>query len=83
MALQNRDADLIVEEYDPSADKWTRLADLPAPNGFFGLITIDNKIYAIGGRLYHESSPIIKYDVIGRSMDTSRNNTRSTETDWA
>ena len=52
----------IVEQYDPLTNSWERLADLPLPNSFFGLIEVDKKIYAIGGFGYPDFSPIIRYD---------------------
>lgn len=38
-----------VEAYDPIADRWERVADLPTPRSGIAAGTIDNIIYVIGG----------------------------------
>jgi len=39
----------IVEEYDPSLDKWTQKADMPTPRFFMSASVANDKIYVIGG----------------------------------
>jgi N-acetylneuraminic acid mutarotase len=38
-----------VEEYDPSTDTWTLMADMPTPRRQLIVVAANNKIYAIGG----------------------------------
>jgi N-acetylneuraminic acid mutarotase len=39
-----------VFKYDPATDVWRRVASLPAPTGAPGVVALNGKIYAIGGR---------------------------------
>lgn len=39
------------EEYNPVTNTWTAKADLPSARDGFGLAAVNNKIYAIGGRI--------------------------------
>jgi N-acetylneuraminic acid mutarotase len=39
-----------VFEYDPAADRWRALAPLAAPRGSPGVVAVNGKIHAIGGR---------------------------------
>jgi len=39
-----------VEEYDPTMNKWTTRASMPAGRTGFGVGVVNNRIYAIGGR---------------------------------
>lgn len=40
----------IVEEYDPATDTWIRKADMPTARYALSAVSINGKIYAIGGR---------------------------------
>jgi N-acetylneuraminic acid mutarotase len=40
----------VVEEYDPSADKWISRASMPTPRCMASAVTINKKIYVLGGR---------------------------------
>ena len=37
--------------YKPKSDKWVEITQLPKKNVFFGCVTIENKIYVIGGTI--------------------------------
>ena len=39
-----------VFEYDPATDRWRALAPLAAPRGAPGVVAVNGKIHAIGGR---------------------------------
>lgn len=39
-----------LDRYDPAADTWTSLADMPTGRGGLGVAVLGNAIYAIGGR---------------------------------
>ena len=39
------------DEYDPYTGEWTPLTDAPRPRDHFHAAVIDNKLYAVGGRL--------------------------------
>lgn len=39
----------INEEYDPKTDTWTIKPSVPTPRAYFGVASIENKIYCIGG----------------------------------
>ncbi|KAL3871661.1 hypothetical protein ACJMK2_039645 [Sinanodonta woodiana] len=43
-----------VEEYDPTTNKWTPLANLRGPRGRFNIAEIDGKIYVVGGSNGHQ-----------------------------
>lgn len=38
-----------VEEYDPATGTWTTKAPMPTPRKHFSLLTLDGRVYAIGG----------------------------------
>lgn len=42
-----------VQEYDPLLDKWTRVENIPTPRAEFGAVSVDGRIYTIGGRIYN------------------------------
>lgn len=39
-----------VDAYDPDADEWTRLEDMPRPRDHFQAAVVDESVYAVGGR---------------------------------
>lgn len=39
----------VTYRYDPGANRWTRLADLPAPRHHMPLVVLNDTLYAIGG----------------------------------
>ena len=39
----------VVEEYDPTADTWRTVADMPTARGDLAASAVNGKIYAIGG----------------------------------
>lgn len=51
-----------VDAYDPLADSWARLQDLPRPRDHFQLVVADGALYAIGGRVTSEGSPGIRIE---------------------
>jgi N-acetylneuraminic acid mutarotase len=55
-----------VEEYDPSADKWTRKTDIPTARCSFSTSVVNGKIYAIGGAKVFSAisdfSPVDEYN---------------------
>jgi len=51
----------VVEEYDPSTDRWSKKADMPTARGFFGAAALGGHVYAIAGRT-REVPPIERYD---------------------
>ena len=40
-----------VEEYDPATNRWKTMAAMPTPRNHFLLAPVNNKLYAIGGRM--------------------------------
>ena len=40
----------VVEEYDPTKDKWTQKASMPTSRGMTSAVAVGNVIYVIGGR---------------------------------
>jgi len=46
-----------VEAYDPTADTWTRKADMPTPRSGIATCVVDGKIYAIGGEAVFNNGP--------------------------
>jgi N-acetylneuraminic acid mutarotase len=46
--------------YDPSSDRWTRLAPLPKRLNHFGIATLDDKIYVTGGYSDDDAGAAIK-----------------------
>jgi N-acetylneuraminic acid mutarotase len=58
---------LVVEEYDPSTDTWTRKADMPTPRWLFATVDFGGKVYAIGGapnNSYRGLTVVEQYDPI-------------------
>jgi N-acetylneuraminic acid mutarotase len=47
----------VVEAYDPAADKWIRKANMPTPREPC-TVTVDGKIYAIGGLVAQQGTPV-------------------------
>ena len=43
------DASAPIEVYDPATDTWDTRADMPTPRSYFGVHTIDDKVYVFGG----------------------------------
>jgi len=39
-----------VDAYDPKADRWRTLPDMPRPRGHFGAAAVGERLYALGGR---------------------------------
>ena len=39
-----------LQEYDPSTDRWRKLAPMKAPRGSVGVAALNDKLHAIGGR---------------------------------
>jgi hypothetical protein len=54
----------IVEEYDPSTDRWTRKADMPTRRAYVSASAVNGKIYVIGGwtRPHGWLSTVEEYD---------------------
>jgi RNA polymerase sigma factor (sigma-70 family) len=53
----------ILEEYDPTTDKWTRKADMLTPRLGVTAVVLNDKIYVIGGRDTKPFYPIVEiYD---------------------
>ena len=49
--------------YDPSADAWSSIPDMPHPRHGLGAVTIDDEIYVIGGALEasgNQTSPLVE-----------------------
>ncbi|WLD96320.1 kelch repeat-containing protein [Agrobacterium leguminum] len=44
-----RDATALVLKYEPSTDRWQKLADLPEALSHVGTAVLDGKLYAVGG----------------------------------
>ncbi len=57
----------LVQEYDIASQSWLKKTDMPTPRGFFGLVQIDQKIYAIGGRVPDNRGPIAVFDISNNS----------------
>lgn len=38
-----------IDRYDPSEDSWSRVAKVPTPRSHAGIVSLNNKIYIIGG----------------------------------
>jgi N-acetylneuraminic acid mutarotase len=54
-----------VEEYDPTADKWTKRSDIPTRRAMHSAEAVDGKIYVIGGwRWDGPKSTVEEYDPI-------------------
>ncbi len=54
-----------VERFDPSTNRWTRVADLPVTLHHFGLAALGGKLYAIGGytrSFSTHSAAVFSYD---------------------
>jgi RNA polymerase sigma factor (sigma-70 family) len=52
-----------VYEYDPATDIWTRKSDIPTPRIVLSAVTVNSKIYAIGGHNGVTVNPIVEiYD---------------------
>jgi len=51
-----------VEEYNPRTNTSVAKAEMPTPRGFFGLVAVDNYVYAIAGRVRQDKGPIERYD---------------------
>jgi N-acetylneuraminic acid mutarotase len=60
-------------EYDPANDSWKALAPMPTPRGAALAVTIDNKIYVIGGEGMHpgdQPRPLWFVGAAHRSLST-------------
>jgi hypothetical protein len=44
---------LIVDEYDPATDKWTKKADMPTARYWLSTSSVDGRIYAIGSLMWN------------------------------
>jgi len=49
---------LDLDKWTKSATRWENAAPLPAPRNQFSTVTLDEKIYVIGGQLHHDSVQI-------------------------
>ena len=49
---------LDLDKWDKGAARWENAAPLPAPRNQFSTVTLDGKIYVIGGQLHHDSVQI-------------------------
>jgi N-acetylneuraminic acid mutarotase len=43
----------VVEEYDPTTDRWQTRAPMPTGRGFLGAAVVQGKVFAIGGHRQH------------------------------
>jgi len=50
-AIGGHGTGLCVERYDPEADTWSRLHEAPAEFDRFGIATVGNEIYCVGGEV--------------------------------
>jgi hypothetical protein len=48
--LRDNEPMAMVDVYDPAADAWTALADMPTPRDHLGVAVVDGVLYAVGGR---------------------------------
>jgi N-acetylneuraminic acid mutarotase len=54
-----------VEEYDPATDTWTTITNMPEPRFALSSITVNGKIYVIGGRYGDQRfSTVEEYDPV-------------------
>jgi N-acetylneuraminic acid mutarotase len=54
-----------VDEYTPSANTWTSVADMPTPREGVRIACVGNMIYAIGGD-YFDGYDVFVYDIVER-----------------
>lgn len=57
--------------YDPRAQRWARIADLPAPRAAHGMAAIEGKLYVVGG-VGPESEDLWIYDPATERWDVAR-----------
>lgn len=53
-----------VEEYDPTSNSWTPLADMPKPRENFQAATIGQTVYAVGGSSQSPQTGYVVYDSV-------------------
>lgn len=54
----------VVEEYDPTADAWTKKANMPVAKSYFGYFVYSNKVYVLGGFNGSYLSSVEVYDPV-------------------
>jgi N-acetylneuraminic acid mutarotase len=57
----------VVEEYDPATDIWIKKTDMPTARGGLSAISLNGKVYAIGGCIMNTSYPLMiveEYDPV-------------------
>lgn len=67
-----------VDVYDPEADAWSQLEDMPRPRDHFQAAVVDGKLYAVGGRNttigsggnFNVQSPYSEVDVLNLAEDS-------------
>ncbi len=69
---QGFDVGVVVEEYDPARDTWTRKADMPILARGFGTAVVDGKIYTIDDTGVQEYNPATDTWVRKTDMPTRR-----------
>ncbi|HET6261852.1 MAG TPA: kelch repeat-containing protein [Chloroflexia bacterium] len=57
--------------YDPAADRWTRMADMPKPRAAHTSAFINGKLYVIGGLEGDVSTELYAYDPATNTWNTS------------
>lgn len=59
------------ERYDPQADAWTKLVDMPTPRGSYGATFIDGRVVAVGGEEPTQVLAVVEaYDIADGKWST-------------
>ena len=65
----------LVEAYDPLTDRWEKRADMPTKRAYFDPVTVDGKIYAIGGHILNHGLALEDQFFIGIEEYNPKTNT--------